>query len=430
MLWRAARREGHIVLRNRAGGCLRANGSYLTWRTAVTVGGDNRSPMMMWALEVVPLGLRSVLVESMLHNQVHTNEKQVKNDKPPHEQSLAELLDCVSEIAMRLPSRADILRLAATSRHLWKTIGSRDFNDSYYSAKGTSMSELIGVLNTRGVQIMALSVNASVPISLDGVNNRFGTHIIDCHGGLLLLKDDLSGGLIVYDPTNGRSIFICPPPVPQDWEFVAAGIVTDTYDEYSVVIALYAEGYSSFLLGQEKAWIATCRFYPKVNKWKIFDNEINFNLKAVEIKSPSVVAGREWHLLNLNSFIISVSLEEPHSLRIQSLPFRQQMLTPSHILGRTKQCQLALIAREDGDLTAWEYKPYNLIQNQTGEAKEYKRVSEFPQIPFLAFAQENSLLLSDHLICFGMETGQFELPFLIPAEEVQGTRNVLPYEMA
>ncbi|KAF8693505.1 hypothetical protein HU200_038903 [Digitaria exilis] len=58
MLWRSARREGHVVLRNRAGGYLRANGRYnLRWSTAVSVAEDDTTPRMMWTVEVVPMGL-------------------------------------------------------------------------------------------------------------------------------------------------------------------------------------------------------------------------------------------------------------------------------------------------------------------------------------------------------------------------------------
>ena len=70
MLWCAARREGNVVLRNRAGGYLRANGRYLGWRKGVSVADDDGSAMMLWSLEVVPLGLRSLLIHPILHEQV------------------------------------------------------------------------------------------------------------------------------------------------------------------------------------------------------------------------------------------------------------------------------------------------------------------------------------------------------------------------
>ncbi|BAS93494.1 uncharacterized protein [Oryza sativa Japonica Group] len=52
--WQAFRRRSSSLLRNGTGRYLRANGRYLRWRTAVTVAGDNASPMMLWAVEVVP----------------------------------------------------------------------------------------------------------------------------------------------------------------------------------------------------------------------------------------------------------------------------------------------------------------------------------------------------------------------------------------
>jgi len=77
-------------------------------------------------------------------------------------QGLSELQpDCLFEVALKLPTRADILRLAATSRRLWTIIGSSDFKDAYYTTNGTSVAELIGVLNTRENQIMAISVGIS-----------------------------------------------------------------------------------------------------------------------------------------------------------------------------------------------------------------------------------------------------------------------------
>ena len=342
-------------------------------------------------------------------------------------QGLSELQpDCLFEVALKLPTRADILRLAATSRRLWTIIGSSDFKDAYYTTNGTSVAELIGVLNTREIQIMAISVGASVPISLNGLDNRFGIHVMDCHSGLLLLKDDFSGAMIIYDPTNGKSIPLRSPPVPQDCEFVAAGISPDESGKYSLVIALYARG-SLFHYEQKRAWIATCKIHPRETEWTVYDNEIDFDLKEAEIKLPLVIASGELHLLNYNNFIISVCIKKPHTVRTQPLPFDRQMLTPSHILGVTRKCRLAVIARQHGDLMAWEYR---ITEDQRGdEVRQYKCVKGFPQIPFFAFAQENFLLLSDHFICFNMETEELELPFNIPAEEVGG-RDVVPYEMA
>ena len=334
--------------------------------------------------------------------------------------------DCLYEIALKLPTRADILRFAAASRHLWTTIGTQAFKDAYYTTNGTSMAELIGVLNTREIQIVALSVHATVQISLNGLDNRLGIHIIDCHNGLLLLKDDFSGAMIIYDPTNSRSIPLHPPPVPEDCKFVAAGISPDTSGQYSQVIAIYARR-SLFHYEQMRALIATCNIHPEVTKWTTYDNEIDFDLKAAEIKPPSVIANGELHLLNYNNFIISVCIKKPHGVRTLPLPFQRQMLTPSHILGTTKKCELALVAREQGDLMVWEY---HTTEDQAGvEARLYKRLKGFPHIPFFAFAQDNFLLLSDHLICLNMMTEELELPFIIPDEELE-LRDIIPYEMA
>ncbi|KAG2659338.1 hypothetical protein PVAP13_1KG347000 [Panicum virgatum] len=349
MLWCAARREGNVVLRNRAGGYLRANGRYLGWRKGVSVADDDGSAMMLWSLEVVPLGLRSLLIHPILHEQIDGDGKKEKVpqhmqqsieenrglDKQSRKQGLSELQpDCLFEVALKLPTRADILRLAATSRRLWTIIGSSDFKDAYYTTNGTSVAELIGVLNTREIQIMAISVGASVPISLNGLDNRFGIHVMDCHSGLLLLKDDFSGAMIIYDPTNGKSIPLRSPPVPQDCEFVAAGISPDESGKYSLVIALYARG-SLFHYEQKRAWIATCKIHPRETEWTVYDNEIDFDLKEAEIKLPLVIASGELHLLNYNNFIISVCIKKPHTVRTQPLPFDRQMLTPSHILGVT-----------------------------------------------------------------------------------------------
>ncbi|KAF8653090.1 hypothetical protein HU200_062531 [Digitaria exilis] len=439
MLWRAARREGHVVLRNRAGGYLRANGRYLRWSTAVSVAEDDTTPMMMWTVEVVPLGLRALLIDPpALQGQVHRNEIKAildmqsnrETNEQSQEKSLVGLhLDCLAEIAIRLSSRADVVRLAASSRRLWISMGTRGFKDRYYACSGTVLPELVGVLNSKEIRIMALSVGASVAISMNGLEHRSGTHIVDSRGGLLLVKDDISGDMIIYDPTQGTSISLSPPPVPQECELASAGIVPERSEseKYYVVIALYARG-SSSLFGHDEAFITTCSFYPKVTKWKVFDNKIDFSLKEVEIKPPSIVAGGEWHLLNYNKFIISVLLDEPHRMRSQLLPLRQEMLTPSHILGQTKLYELALIARQAGNLIVWKYSQRHPI-TQNYEAEQYKCVRDFPRMPFIAVAQENSLLLSDHLICFSMVSEQFELPFVMPEEELHGIRHAIPYEM-
>nr|CAB3446962.1 unnamed protein product [Digitaria exilis] len=173
MLWRAARREGHVVLRNRAGGYLRANGRYLRWSTAVSVAEDDTTPMMMWTVEVVPLGLRALLIDPpALQGQVHRNE-------------IKAILDMQSN---------------------------RETNEQSQE-KGTSIS-------------------------------------------------------------------LSPPPVPQECELASAGIVPERSEseKYYVVIALYARG-SSSLFGHDEAFITTCSFYPKVTKWKVFDNKIDFSLK-------------------------------------------------------------------------------------------------------------------------------------------------------
>ncbi|KAF8692134.1 hypothetical protein HU200_039735 [Digitaria exilis] len=141
--------------------------------------------------------------------------------------SLADDLLAVSEILLRLPSPADLIRAALASKSWLEAASSNKFHQDY---RERHPSPLLGLYVSREFADGLPSFHVADSVRSDPALSRFARRgdfnlvgleshpkwsLLDCNGGRLLLTDGES--LVMYEPSSGRRVSNIPLCEAEAW---------------------------------------------------------------------------------------------------------------------------------------------------------------------------------------------------------------------